>query len=167
MNMATLSNSPHGYKFYMQECDKKGNLLANTTAKNLESDFEGLRYSKMEGIEATGEPKNIYTEEFTDSQRLRVFVPETICNKNTSITFTCYIFGENRHSVYDAFNAYIQSGFHRYWDTARNKYFVFFVNAAIKPEEDEWNGIGYLEVVYTLTNIYGKTFNVGDPIPTE
>lgn len=165
--MARIPNSPHEYKFYMQECDKKGNLLEGTTPKNLESDFEGLRYSQMDGIEAIGEPKNIYTEEFADSHRLRTYIPQNIKNKNTSITFTCYIFGEDRHSVYDAFNEYIRKGYHRYWDDARNKYFVFFVDKAIKPEEDEWEGIGYLKVSYTLTNIYGRTFDIGEALPTD
>jgi hypothetical protein len=53
--------SEYGYEFYLRECDKEGNFLAESERKSLEQDFKGLRYSKIDGIEAIGAPKNVYS----------------------------------------------------------------------------------------------------------
>ena len=50
------------YKFYMVACDNKGNPIVGAQTMDLEKDFEGLKYSSMEGIETIGAAKNIYSE---------------------------------------------------------------------------------------------------------
>ena len=153
--------SEYGYEFYMQECDKEGNILAGSTKKSLERDFQGLRYSKIDGIEALGAPKNVYSESFADSDRLRVYAPKEVKHKETTVTLTLYFVGDNRFESLDAFNAYIGSGFHRYWDTARNKWFAFYIKDELKPAESRWYGsTPYLRMEYKLTNIFGRTFDV-------
>lgn len=148
------------YKFYMQECDSKGVLLAGSTKKDLEVDFSGLKYSSMSGIETIGKAKNIATETFADSNRVKVYVPENITNEATKITFKCYFIGDNCMQVFDAFNEYIRKGFHRYWDTARNKWFAFYCDDEIKASTHNWKGEDYIEVSYSLSNIFGRTFDV-------
>lgn len=158
------------YKFYMQEVawynggyqDKEVNddgTLSETVfeIKDLEEDFEGLKYIKCEGLEDVGEA-NVYTEVFADSDRLRVYVPENVTHKATEVKLTLIFVGENRRSTFNNFNEYIQQGFHAYWDSARKKRFVFFVKDAIKPSEDKFIGsTPYIEATYTLSNIKGKT----------
>lgn len=153
--------SEFGYEFYMQECDKEGNILAGSTKKSLERDFQGLRYSKIDGIEALGAPKNVYSESYADADRLRVYAPKDIKHKETTVTLTLYFVGDNRFESLDAFNAYIKGGFHRYWDTARNKWFAFYIKDELKPAESMWYGsVPYLRMDYKLTNIFGRTFDV-------
>lgn len=152
--------SEHEYDFFMQECNAKGELLAGTK-KNLEQDFDGLRYSKIDGIEAVGTPKNVYSESYADADRLRVHAPKEIKHKETVVTLTLYFFGENRFEILDAFNNYIKGGFHRYWDTARNKWFAFYIKDELKPAEQMWyGGLPYLKMEYKMVNIFGRTFDV-------
>ena len=148
------------YKFYMQECDKEGNLLAGSTKKDLEVDFEGLRYASMDGILTIGKPKNITTETFTDSQRQRVWIPEEITNEATKINFKCYFFGDNCEDTFTAFSDYIRKGFRRYWDTARKRWFAFYCGEEIKVTSSMMKGKKYLEATFILNNIFGRTFNV-------
>ena len=130
------------------------------TRKDLEVDFEGLRYISAKGINTIGKPR-IYTETYADNDRMRVYIPKDLTNAPTTITFTFYFFGENRQKVYDAFNEYIRNGIHRYWDTARNKYFDFIVDESIEVSSENWNaGIPYLSVDYKVKNLNGKTFDV-------
>ena len=154
-------NSEHEYEFFMQECDKHGKLLAGTTAKNLEVDFNGLRYSKAEGLDAIGKPKNIYTEKYSDSDRTRVYIPENITNEPTTVKFTFYFIGDERQKTYHEFLEYVRKGFHRYYDTYRNKYLYFFVDSELKPAEEKLYGsVPYLKFELTVQNIFGKTFDV-------
>ena len=153
--------SEYGYEFYMQECDSKGEILAGSSRKSLERDFQGLRYSRIDGIEAFGAPKNVYSESYADADRLRVYAPKDVKHKETTVTLTLYFLGEKRFEVLDAFNAYIKGGFHRYWDTARNKWFAFYIKDELKPAEAQWYGsTPYLRMEYKLTNIFGRTFDV-------
>lgn len=146
------------YKFYMQQV-KNGELVAKTR-KDLEADFDGLRYISAKGINAIGKP-NIYTETYADSDTMRVYVPKNLTNASTTITFTFYFFGENRQASYDAFNEYIRNGIHRYWDTARNKYFDFVVDDSIDVKDERWHsGIPYIAVDYKVRNLRGKTLDV-------
>lgn len=150
-----------GYEFFMQECNERGELLAGSTKKNLEVDFNGLRYSKIDGIEVVGAPKNVYSESFADADRLRVYAPKDIKHKETVVTLTLYFVGEDRFKVLDAFNAYIRGGVKRYWDSARNKWFAFYVKDELKPAEQMWYGTTpFLRMDYKLINIFGRTFDV-------
>ena len=148
------------YKFYMVECDKYGQPKENAKELSIEAHFDGLKYSKMDGIETIGAAKNIYSESYSDADRLRVYVPSEVKHKETEVTFTVYFVGENRYKTYDAFNAYIKEGFHRYRDTARNKWFAFYVKNELKPAEQVWYGsMPYLKMEYKLSNIFGRTFD--------
>ena len=150
------------YKFYMVACDNKGVPITGARTMDLERDFDGLKYSSMEGIETIGAAKNIYSESYSDSDRLRVYVPDNLTHKPTTVTLTLYFVGENRYNVYDSFNAYLKgSKYHIYYDTARKKKLVFFVKDGISVGESQWYGsTPYIQVEYKLSNIFGRTFDV-------
>lgn len=152
--------SDHGYIFYMQKCTKDGVVLEDTL-KNLEEDFVGLRYAKCEGIDDYGKAKNIYTETYSDSDKLRTYVPNEVTNEATKIKFTFYFLGDDRRSVYHNFVNYIRDGYTQYWDTARNRKFTFVVVDELKPASEQWyGGTPYLEFSFTVQNINGKTEEV-------
>lgn len=152
--------SDHGYKFYMQECTKDG-VLIDGTLKDLEVDFDGMRYAKCEGIDAYGKAKNIYFETFADSERVRAYISDNITNEATKIKFTFYFTGDNRQETYYEFVEYIRTGQHQYWDTARNRKFTFVVQDEIKPATEKWHGsTPYLEVPITVQNLKGKTESI-------
>lgn len=160
------------YNFYMQACDIDGNkitlpegyqgedkfLLENEI--ELEDYFKGLLYIKCVGLNSIGKVKNIYTETYSDADRLRVFMPKEVKNEETVVTLTLVFQGENRNEVRDSFNDYIRQGFHKYWDTARNKEFVFFIKDELPIGEEMWYGsTPYLQCDYKLQNVKGKTKN--------
>jgi hypothetical protein len=148
------------YNFYIQKCLKDGTPIAGTL-KNLEEDFEGLRYSKCVGLNTYGKVQNIHKETFAEKDGIRTYVPDVLTNADTTITLTLYFFGENRQRTYDAFNKFISKGYNKYFDDARNKSFIFIVDKEIKVKEENWyKGMPYLAVDYSLTNIQGKTTNV-------
>lgn len=151
------------YKFYMQEVKRTDNgyeLDPDTKPKDIEADFHGcIRYSKAEGINTIGKPR-VYTETYSDSDRLRVYVPANVTNDATKVVFTFYFFGDNRFKAYNEFNEYIRNGIHRYWDTARNRYFDFIVADEIKIGNERFYGLmPYFEVKYTVQNLNGCTFD--------
>lgn len=149
------------YQFYMQQVTAKGEWVLGTK-KNLEVDFDGLRYKQAKGINNIGKAR-IYTEKYADSDRMRVYVPKEVTNDPTTVTFTFYFFGANRQATFDAFNGYIRNGIHRYWDTARNKYFDFVVEESIQISEEKWyESTPYFSVDYKVQNLNGKTFDVKD-----
>lgn len=148
------------YKFYMQATNSKGVALEGAPVKDLEVDFEGLRYLKATGLNDIGDAR-VYTETYADSDRTRVYIPSEVTHKQTSVTLSLVFVGKKRHETYDAFLAYITNGFHAFWDSARNKRLVFYVESNISPSEELWSGSNpYLKLDITLKNVYGKTENI-------
>ena len=152
-------NSDLGYKFYMVNCDKNGKVAESATEYDLEKDFEGLLYSKATGLYLVGKPR-IYTEKYADSDKLRVYMPDTVVNEPTTVNFTFLFTGENRYTIYKTFVDYVRNGFKRYYDNVREKYLYFFVNTEIKPAEEVFYGSKpYLKLDLTVQNIFGRTFD--------
>lgn len=148
----------HGYEFFMREVDNKGNLLGNEI--NLEKAFDGLKYSAIVGIDNLGAVKNIYTETYADANRVRVSIPEKVQRESTQITLVLYFVGEKRAEVFKSFCDYICNGRHRYWDTARSKYFDFYISEELTPSDELWYGsTPYFKVDVKMNNIFGQTFD--------
>ena len=158
------------YKFYMQECDKEGNPIEGAQIMDLEKDFKvekdgvvvgQLRYKECKGLIEIGAAR-VYTEEYSDSDRLRVHIPDNLTHKPTTVTLTLYFVGEDRYKVYDSFNTYLkESKYHIYYDSARKKKLTFFVKDEIGVGESQWFGsTPYIQVEYKLSNIFGKTEDI-------
>lgn len=151
-------------KFYIQECTKDGALI-DGTLKDLESDFDGLRYMEAKGISKVGKVKNVYTEQYSDSNTLRTWHPsengEETTHEATTIQMKLLFYGENRRNTYEEFSKYIYGGYHYYWDTLRNKKFMFMVTEASEPSDDIFKGgVPYIICTWMLQNLKGKTENV-------
>jgi hypothetical protein len=163
----------------MITCDKDGNTKG--AAISLEDHFEGLKYSKCEGLDTIGAAKNIYEEKYADSDNIRVYMPVKtdengntlkddkgntlfdIKNESTIIKLTLFFVGKNRINTRDTFNGYIRNGFHKYWDTARKKMFQFYVTKELPVGEEKWYGsTPYLKCEYTLNNVTGKAISSSD-----
>lgn len=137
-------------KFYIKrESD------ANYT--DLESYFNGMKYSKCVGLEDLGKPKNIYTETYADAENIRIHQPSKIRRETTKITFTFAFFGdkETRQDTFDKFNSFIENKKLYYYDTARLKRAYMILIDKTEPKEDVYKGQGYMLVEYTFQNIKG------------
>lgn len=145
------------YKYYMQRTD-----ISGQSAIDIENYFGNIRYLKAEGMNSVGKSKNIYTETYADSDRLRVYLPPDgeYTNEATTITMTFLVVGDavTRQSTLDEFLSYIREGVHKYWDTARNREFEFIVIDEIKVSDEKWHGSQpYVEVQIPMQNLNGKT----------
>lgn len=165
--MAIVAKNP--YKFYLRGVNKDGSYNEDNP-KDLEKHFDGLRYIRCTGIDEIGKAKNIYTETYSDADKVRTFIPNGIKNAETDIELTLCFFstdGANCREVCDGFTDYIRNGLHRYYDTARNKYFDFYVDDVITPSKENYKvNIPHIEISYKLKNIYGKSksFNKDESI---
>lgn len=157
------------YTHWMQRVD-----VANDEPIDIEEAFPNIRYMKAEGLNDIGKSKNIYTEEYADSDQKRLYLPDgdtdNYTNESTTITMSFLAIGDaaTRQQTLQSFFDYIRVGVHRYWDDARNRVFDFIVTGEIKIGDEKWHGDDpYVEVAIPLQNIYGKTFpNSGDtPLP--
>lgn len=142
------------YNHYMQRIDLDG-----FNEINVEDEFAGLLYMKAEGLNDIGKSKNIYTEEYADSDRMRVYLPVDYANEATKITMHFLIVGdaEQRHVTLRNFADYLRFGVHRYWDDARNLEFDFIVQDEIKVSDERWHGSQpYVEIQVTMQNLNGS-----------
>lgn len=155
------------YNHYFQRIDIPGQMEFD-----VEERFVGVLYSKADGLNDIGKTKNIYTEEYADSDRKRVYLPsvlqdgemvhklDLIANEGTTVTMKFLIVGdaETRQQLMQSFFDEVRTGIHRYWDDARNREFDFIVTDEIKVSDEKWHGSQpYVEVVIPMLNLNGKT----------
>jgi hypothetical protein len=136
--------------------------IANQPTYDIEEQFSGLLYMRAEGMNDIGKSKNVYTETYADSDRLRVFLPNdgVYANEATKITMRFLVVGdaETRQNTIAEFYEYVRVGVHRYWDDARNLEFDFVVQDEIKVSDERWHGSNpYVEIAVVMQNLNGKT----------
>jgi hypothetical protein len=129
---------------------------------DIEEEFDGLLYMRAEGMNDIGKSKNVYTETYADSDRLRVYLPNdgVYTNEATKITMHFLVVGDeaSMQATILAFETYVREGIHRYWDTARNLEFDFIVQDEFKVSDEKWHGsLPYVEIQVSLQNLNGKT----------
>ena len=143
-------------KFYMQKVDANGALISDTF-KDLEIDFDGMRYSRCVGLMNKGKRKNIYTEQYSDSDTLRVWQGEEVTREATTITFTFVFVGNDRKSVYESFYNYVKNGIIAYYDTARMKEARLVLIDALEPSDDIYKGsTPYIKADFKFQNLWGE-----------
>lgn len=150
-----MKSSPYSHR--MQRIDD-----VDHNEIDIEDEFDGLRYLKASGLNDIGASKNIYIEEYADSDRKRVYIPPggNYANEGTKVKMTFIVIGTQtqRQETLSNFLDYIRKGVHRYWDTARNREFDFVVTDEINVSEEKWHGdTPYIEFDVTMQNLNGKT----------
>ena len=152
------------YKFYMKRFGTDDD--ASQVTKDLEVDFSGLRYKEASGLLSKGAPKNIYTEDYSDSDELRYYVPEQICREATEVSLTFVFIGDDRNQVYEDFYAYVKEGPVYYWDTARKRRAALLLTEAVEVDDDIYKGNPYIEVEFQFQNLYGEAPITSWIVPT-
>lgn len=145
------------YTHHMERVD-----IENQPSYDIEEQFSGLLYMRAEGMNDIGKAKNIYTETYADSDRLRVYLPNdgVYTNDATKITMHFLVVGDadTREAVIRSFETYVREGIHCYWDDARNLEFDFIVQDEIKVSDEKWHGSNpYVEIAVVMQNLNGKT----------
>lgn len=136
---------------------KEGETSFTPGGQDIESRFEGLKYSQCDGLLDKGKRKNIHTESYADSDKLRVWQDDVVTREATDITFTFFFTGDNRLAVYNDFCEYISNGKIYYWDNIRKKRPCMVLVEAIKPKDDVYKGsVPYIAGDFKFKNIYGE-----------
>lgn len=144
--------------FYMKRYD-----LPNQTPKNLEIDFQGLKYLSCKGLSDVGKPKNIVVEEFADNAENKIYIPENIYHEPTDFVLSLVFTGAMRRKAYDDFCTYIKNGKFYYWDTVRKRKVSIVLLSPIRPTDDIFKGSSpFIKVDFTFTNILGKSTPVNN-----
>lgn len=114
-------------------------------------------YCKCEGLENKGKPKNIVTETYADSDRVRVYTPDEIKRDTTTISLTMCFIGNNRQQVQQNFFNYINDRPIFYWDSARRRAAILLLEQNVNITEDTYlTNVPNICVEYTFKNLYGE-----------
>lgn len=125
---------------------------------NIESYFKGCYYLTCTGLNDYGKPKNIYTESFSETDMLSVYIPETVVRENTDITFDFAFFGSTRLTVFHQFVKYVTGKKLTYWDTCRNrKVDLVLLDDVVVPEEMLYGSEPYIQGRFKFKNINGQS----------
>lgn len=142
------------YKFYISRY-VDGSWEEGT---DLESHFEGLHYLKCDGLSKYGEVKNVFTEDYAETDELRIYIPQKVSRKNTDIEFEFVFDGENRRDTYHSFVDWLSGKKLKYWDTLRNRELEMILIESVEPEEDELYGSHpFIRVPFKFKNLRGQT----------
>ena len=145
------------YTHWMQRTD-----ITGQNAIDIEDEFNGLLYMSADGMNDVGKSKNVYTEEYADSDRKRVYLPDdsNYTNEATKITMHFLVVGtaDDRQDILRRFSDHVRVGVHRYWDDARKLEFDFIVTDEIKVSDEKWHGSQpYVEISVPMQNLNGRT----------
>lgn len=149
--------------FYMKNARDDGHSYGNASI-SIEDVFDGLHYLSCKGLLNKGKPKNVYTEKYADSDKLRVWQGETIAREATSVEFEFAFVGSTRQATYEAFYEYVRYGQILYWDDVRKKEALLVLMEATEPSEDIYVGsTPYLCATFRFQNLYGECPDVESP----
>lgn len=149
------------YSHYMQKFGTDDDL--SVPVMDLEADFPGLVYIEAKGLSAKGAPKNVYFEEYAESDEVRAFLPETVCREATEVTLTFGFGGDARRDTYDSFYDYVKSGKVKYWDTARHRLVHLVLNDGVDPSDDVLKGgQPYIIADFKFMNLSGQSYRCDD-----
>lgn len=127
-------------------------------ATDIEAKFDGLHYVKCGGLSRFGKPKNIYSETYSETSELRIYLPETVARENTDIEFEFVFNGENRRDTYHQFVEWLSGHRLKYWDTLRNRELEMILMESVEPDEDYLYGSRpYILVQIKFKNLKGET----------
>lgn len=150
--------SSDSFKFYIQR------IGIDDAPIDVEATFHCL-YVKATGISENGKAKNIYTESYPETDRMRLYIPDEIAYDNTSIVISLLFPGYpdgGRMDVQDNERAFFEavSGKKIEWhDNFRNRYVTLILIEAPKvTAETLYGGSRYRQMEYTFQNVYGRSF---------
>lgn len=136
-----------------------GTVIPAESIVNLENhaSFNGLHYLSCKGLMDKGRRKNVYTEEYADSDKVRVWQGNDVTREGTVIEFEFAFVGESRARAYDNFYTYVSQGLLWYWDDARKKKAEMVLIDAIAPSEDIFVGsTPYIKATFKFQNLKGE-----------
>lgn len=160
------------YQFFIQKYshryydDKKATFVVEPKSSRLDVESEfNCKYVSFKGVSETGKVKNIYTENYAETEELRTFIPKDIVYENTELTLTL-LFAPEGTTETDIqanerrFFEFVSGRKVEWYDTFRKRYVTLLL--LNKPEvvnEVLYGGSRYRQVKYTFKNVFGRSFD--------
>lgn len=169
-------------KFYIRRYMLNDGKVEDLDGKDLslEDDFGHVFYKSLTGVNSRGEQKGLYVETYPECDSARIWLSSVPHESQTSSVLALYVFGaspdtpltasslsvtemilkmeESWHELYDK----LEGCFILWHDDFRQRKALYYVKGATEPKSDVIKGIPYLHCEITLTNVFGKTFSLGD-----
>lgn len=150
------------YSFFMQKSPIGGVVQP---VKNLEAEFQGLKYLEFKGLDSYGKPK-VYTETFSESSDMKVFVPKGNPRDNPDLELKLAFTGDNRRDVYHSFVEYITGSPILYFDTCRRRRVVLILMDSISVDSESLYGSNpYIIVPFKFKNLSGNSEKYTERVP--
>lgn len=130
-----------------------------TQIYDLENDFNGLMYVRCDGMFAKGERKDVYFEDFSESDTLNAWQGDNddVARKATNLTLSLLFTGTERKVEYERFYNIIKKGKWYYWNTVKKKLAFVMLKDEFRPSEEMYKGsTPYFRVDVPLQNLWGE-----------
>ena len=146
-----------GVQFLMNKVNPDGSMIAGS-GRDLEKDFEGLRYIEAKGLTDKGKRKNVYTETYSDSDKIRLWQGDDVTREATTIKMSFLFMGETRYQIYNDFYDYVKNGKIMYVDTRRLRKVLIVLTDKVELSDEMWKGgTPYFKAEFTFQNLWGDS----------
>lgn len=164
------------YSFYLRKVTDNGDGTHTAgDEKCLEDDFKGLRYKSLTGLNLTGKPKGVYTEEYAEMNGDDVYVSQNTARGSTELTLSLvFLCPDDTHASYASQIAAMEATYHDFcdwlggglliWrDTARQRRVLMYLSNNPTVSSDKFgSGIPYIEASFKFKNILGASYALDD-----
>lgn len=147
----------NGVKFYMQKYPQSGTSFSR---EDIEATYNCI-YRQFEGLEFSGDIKNIYEEDFTEADGTRRFIPEPEELAHSEVECKLQLLFHRSTCAEDseAFYAAYCGQYCEYHDTFRKKYAkLLMIKRPTIKDERLYSDTPYQLVEFTFSNVKGRTF---------
>jgi hypothetical protein len=163
------------FQRYVKDTDR--GCFVMESSKSLDVDFGGLRYMSFSGLNGLGARKDVYVENYPESDAARVWLGSVCSREQTTLTLTVASFGCDpslprtsglsdadvmlkAEKDYCGFIDYVSSDGCRivYHDDVRNLWVAMYLKEATSTKKESVHGVPYLTAEIKFTNFFGRTF---------
>lgn len=144
-------------KHVMNKYRKDGTYIQGSS-RDLETYYSGLKYIEAKGLTDKGKRKNVYTETYSDSDKIRLWQGDDVTREATTIKMSFLFMGETRYQIYNDFYDYVKNDIIRYFDTKRLlQVDMVLIDKVTISNEQLKSGVPYFVADFTFQNLYGDT----------
>jgi len=142
---------------------------------DIEDSFYGLVVKSVSGLDLQGTPR-LYEENWAESDKSLVYVPQAAQCESTEITLTIYVFDPYRsenvtesistvNDIYHKFLDHISGCKILYRDTVRKRKALLYLSDSPKISSERVCLPVYKEVELSFKNVYGRSFGYDEELP--
>lgn len=169
------------YTYYMLRGvpDGVGGYTLDASGRDLERDFDGLRYKSFGPVGGYGDKKGVYSESYAEEDGDDVYMSSDVVRSSLEYKLELYFFCPDdslteyaarvnaAREVYEEFMDYVSGGMIVWWDTVRRRRVLMYLEEGVEPDDDVVCGEPYLGVALKFKGVFGRSFPLGDTTIAE